>query len=253
MKDDFRVFLLAYPDNPVGRAFLRTFVEGQVSIGGVVVERKSTKNNWRRFKKKIEKDGFVTAVRRFLQVFALRLGRQNIVGLAEKHGIRVYWVDKFNSQACADLLASLRVDLLAIVSAPILKDYVFEKAKKGCLNAHPGWLPKYRGVGANAYALQNGDAPGVTVHFIDAGIDTGRIIVREKIPVRRGDAVARINDRATVRGAELMVDVIHRIRGGRLVMPRIDEPPGELYRAMPYSVVKEVNKKLKKIGESDAF
>ena len=208
-------------------------------------EQKKGKKNWTRLKKKIHKDGFSTAVRRMLQVYMLKLTKQNIVSLAEKKGIDVYRVNRFNSRKCEELLKILDIDLFAIVSAPILKDYVFTKARLGCLNAHPGWLPKYRGLGGNAYAVQNGDSPGVTVHFIDAGIDTGNIIIREKLSIQPRDTIARINDRAIARGAEIMADVIHRIQKQKLVMPKIDESQGEMFYAMPYSEVKKLNRKLK--------
>ena len=245
MPDKLRVFLLAYPDNPVGRVFLNTFLKYKVPIAGVIVEEKKGKKNWTRLKKKIHKDGFFTAVKRMLQVYFLKMTKQNIVSLSEKNGIDVYRVNKFNSKSCEELLRTLNIDLFAIVSAPILKEYVFTKARLGCLNAHPGWLPKYRGLGGNAYAVQNGDLPGVTVHFIDAGIDTGNIIVREKLSIRPRDTIARINDRAMARGAEIMAGVIHRIKEQKLVMPKIEESQGEMYYAMPYSTVKKLNKKLK--------
>lgn len=245
MSEELRVFLLAYPDNPVGRVFFDTFLKHDVSVTGVIVEEKRGKKNWTRLKKKIHKDGFFTAVMRMLQVYFLKMTKQNIVCLAEKHGIDVYRVEKFNSRKCEELLKTLNIDLFAIVSAPILKDYVFTKARLGCLNAHPGWLPKYRGLGGNAYAVQNGDLPGVTVHFIDTGIDTGNIIVREKLSIKSGDTIARINDRAMARGAELMAETIHRIKKQPLVMPKVVESHGEMYYAMPYSTVKRLNKKLR--------
>ena len=246
MGDDLRVFLLAYPDNPVGKVFINTFLKSNISVKGIIVERKKAKTNWKRMKKKVHKDGMVMAVKRSCQVLLLKIIKQNIVDIAKKHDIDVFWVEKFNSKACEHLLSSLDIDLLAIVSAPILKEYIFSKAKYGCPNAHPGWLPKYRGLGGNAYALQNGDSPGVTVHFIDAGIDTGKIITREKLPIEPGDTIAKINDRAMVRGAKLMSEAIHKIQGDRLIMPLIDEPVGEMYFAMPYSAVTRLNKRLRK-------
>jgi len=246
------IIMLAYPDNPVGKVFISTFVERGIELQGIVVENKGVTKNWRRMRRKIQKDGLWSTIFRMMQVIAMKWTGKNMLQLAKEYRIPVYRVNRFNSRQCASLLKSLNVDLLAIASAPILKDYVFAPAKKGCLNAHPGWLPKYRGIGANAYALQDGDLPGISVHFIDAGIDTGRIIMREKIKVLPGDTVARINDRAVNRGAELMVYVIEMIAGNELVIPKIKEKHGECYRAMPYSEVKKVNKKLKVMEEIHA-
>jgi methionyl-tRNA formyltransferase len=244
MSKELNIYLLAYPDNPVGKVFIETFRRKNVPIKGIVVEEKKGKSNRTRLMKKVQKVGLTTALKRILQVYWLKLTKRNIVHLAEKYEIDVLRVNRFNSKKCAALLDTLDIDLFAIVSAPILKDYVFNKAKSGCLNAHPGWLPKYRGLGGNAYAVQNGDSPGVTVHFIDEGIDTGNIIVREKLSILRGDTIAKINDRAMARGAELMADVIHAISEDRLELPDISEDMGEMYYAMPFAKVKDVNKKL---------
>jgi len=253
MKENIKIYLLAYPDNPVGTIFIKTLLRKNIPIEGIIVENKKTKNNWLRFKKKIRKDGLARALHRFFQVFFLRLTGRNVIGLAKKNDIKVYRVDKFNSRITEELLLLLRVDLLVIVSAPILKDYIFKKARLGCLNAHPGWLPKYRGLGANAYAIKNGDSPGVTVHFIDEGIDTGRIIVREKIKIKKGDTIARINDRAMARGAEMMADVIYKIMKDELEVMKIDEPCGENYRSMPYKEVRKLNRDLRKYGGNHAI
>jgi methionyl-tRNA formyltransferase len=248
MKPPLRVVILGYPDNPVGHVFLKTFLERDIVVSAIVVERKKTKSNWDRFKKKIKKDGFFQTLKRTIQVYYLRSTSSNIVYLGTKNHIPIHRVDRFNSETCAQILRSLHVDILAIASAPILKDYIFETARLGCLNAHPGWLPAYRGLGANAYAVKNGEDPGVTVHFIDAGIDTGRIIVREKTPIMKRDTIANINDRSVRRGAELMADVIDRIAAGTLQLERIDEPVGKCYRSMPYREVKKLNRKLRKVG-----
>ncbi len=245
---DVNVILLAYPDNPIGKVFIDTFLKKGIPIKAVVVEKKGTGKNWKRFRTKVEKDGLVTALSRFLHVLWMRYTRNSAIALAGKNGIPVHRVGKFNSPECADLVKSLDTDILAIASAPILKDFVFAPAKIGCLNAHPGWLPQYRGIGANAYAMQKGDSPGITVHFIDAGIDMGRILKRERIPILPHDSVPRINDRAVARGAELMAEVIHEIQGNRLTIPVIDEMHGEVYKAMPYSEVKKVNQKLRAMG-----
>lgn len=244
----FRIFLLAYPDNPVGRVFLKSFLKHKIPVQGIIIEEKNRQDNWTRFVKKIKKDGILAAMRRVLQVYFLKLSGMNIVSLAKKHGLEVHSVNKFNSIACAALLEHLDIDLLTIASAPILKEYVFTKAKVGCLNAHPGWLPKYRGLGANAYCVLNGEKPGVTIHFLDDGIDSGMIIAREKLSIRPRDNIAKINDRAMIRGAEMMADVILQFQTGELELPVIDEPPGKLYRSMDYTRAKKLKKRISSLN-----
>ncbi|MBN2415898.1 hypothetical protein JXO52_08645 [bacterium] len=246
MKRPLRTCLLAYPDNPVGHHFIQAFIESGTACSGIVLETGAGGGVIQRLRKKIAVDGPARALFRILQVYWMRVTRRNIAALARRNDIPVYRVDRFNSGDCRDLLASLDLDLLVIASAPILKPYVFEQAGIGCLNAHPGWLPVYRGLGANANALLQGADAGVTVHMIDAGIDTGKIIMRETVPLRKGDTVARINDRAVARGAEMIVEVIGMIQRGGLSYPVIDEPVGDHYRSMPYREVKRLNRRLRR-------
>ena len=168
-----------------------------------------------------------------------------IIQLSEQYRIPVYQVERMNSQNCADYLDQLKPDLIVIASAPVLKEHIFNKARIGCLNAHPGWLPKYRGIGANAYALYHNDLPGVTIHWVDKGIDTGKIIVRKTLKILPNDTIAKINDRATRLGAELMTNVVKKLESGDIKSKEIHEPKGKLYRAMAYKDVKKLNKQLK--------
>lgn len=250
MSEVLRIILLAYPDNPVGPVFLRTLLDAGLSVQGLVLEEKPNTANRKRLIQKIRKDGFSAAFQRIRQMAALRARGNRIADLAESRRIPVYSFEDMNSRTCADVLETLQPDLLAIASAPILKERIFNRAKMACLNPHPGWLPKYRGLGANAYAIRNGDAPGVTIHAVDAGIDTGRILVREHVPVMQNDTIAKINDRAMARGAELMAAVIRDIPSRGLKFLDIDEPRGKLYPAMPYRDARMLNRRLKKQGDA---
>jgi len=247
MDTDLRIFILAYPDNPVGHHFMNAFLNAGVRVTGVILETAAGGGILKRIKKKIKVDGILRTLFRLLQINLMRLFKQNIASLASRNGVDVFTVQKFNSDISRKLLQSLEIDILVIASAPILKKYVFETASLGCLNAHPGWLPQYRGLGANAYALKNGSQPGVTVHFVDSGVDTGKIIIRERINLRRYDTVAKINDRAVARGAVMVTDVIKQIQNDSLKMSSIDEPIGENYRSMPFKDVKRVNRTIKRM------
>ena len=226
MNDPLKIILLAYPDNPVGALFLQTFLDARLPVWGVVVERKTRHANWRRSLKKIKKDGFQATCHRVREIIRLKIKSTRIVDLATRHGIPVYSYTNMNSQACADLLEVMQPDMLVIASAPILKSRIFKKAKLGCLNPHPGWLPKYRGVGAYAYAVLNNDEPGVTIHYVDEKIDSGPIIIRKHIKIIENDTISKINDRAMAKGAELMVNVIRDIQSNTLKLPKIKESKG---------------------------
>jgi methionyl-tRNA formyltransferase len=240
-----KIVIFAYPDNPAGSYFVQSMLNHKIHVSAVLVETKSKQLNWKRAREKIAKDGFKVTLQRITQIMELKRTGKTVVQIAHKNGIPVYEVKNMNSHICADYLDQFKPDLIVIASAPILKKSIFSKARLGCLNAHPGWLPKYRGIGANAYAVFQGDLPGITIHWIDDGIDTGNIIIRKSIKVLPKDSIAKINDRATRLGAEMMADVIKKIECDDLKSSKVHEPKGKLYRAMPYKEVKKINKKLK--------
>ena len=85
--NDFRVLLLAYPDNPIGPVFLKTFLESQLMVSGIIVEQKNGNHNWSRLKKKVEKDGLLTAIKRTLHIFVLKILKKNIMNLLMVRGV----------------------------------------------------------------------------------------------------------------------------------------------------------------------
>lgn len=252
ISEEFSTVILAYPDNPAGWIVMKTFLERKIPVKAVVYEAQSRRKKWNRFKRKVVKDGLMSACWRVRQTLRLRRSSETILDLASRAGIPSIPVGLFNSMECIRLLNSLKPDLLVIASAPILKPEIFQTARLGCLNAHPGWLPEYRGLGANAYALLKGDCPGVSVHFVDAGIDTGPVVIREKLTVRPGDTVDSINDRAVVRGAELLADAVLKVRDHQIVTIK-SRTKGKHYKTMPFHEVRKLNNRLKKGGVPDAL
>ena len=73
-------------------------------------------------------------------------------------------------------------DIVFLRGCGIIRRMVLEAPKVGVLNAHYGSLPKYRGVYATEWAVLNGEAPYVTMHFVDAGVDTGAILATKAVP-----------------------------------------------------------------------
>lgn len=249
-----RLVLLAYPDNPVGKVFFETFQKYKLSICAVVVEEMESNENKGRLLEKIRKDGLLETLTRIVTILWMQCRHKTIVDLAQQHGVPVKKVSRFNSDHAIQLLTALKPDLLCIVSAPILKPAVFQTAATGCLNAHPGWLPAFRGIGANAHALMQGELPGVSVHFIDADIDQGALLKRERVAIKSKDTVAKINDRAVARGAEMMCESILALRQSSLESLDVSaEKMGPVYRAPAYGDVKRINRKIRHSGGKHAL
>jgi methionyl-tRNA formyltransferase len=125
-------------------------------------------------------------------------------------------VGNVNDGACMDFIRAHSADLLAVCGTSVLKPEVFALAPKGAINIHTGITPEYRSADPIFWALYNGelDKVGVTIHFVDRGIDTGAVIHQETVPVYAEDTIASIAVRCIRRGAELYSQAIGEIEDG---------------------------------------
>ncbi|MEI9938002.1 MAG: phosphoribosylglycinamide formyltransferase [Pseudomonadota bacterium] len=86
------------------------------------------------------------------------------------------------------------------------------------INIHPSLLPAFPGVDATKQALDYGvKLTGCTVHFVDRGVDSGKIIAQRAVPVESGDDVSSLAARVHAAEHELFVDVLREIAAGRVV------------------------------------
>jgi methionyl-tRNA formyltransferase len=84
---------------------------------------------------------------------------------------RVYVVDDVNGHECERLLREIRPYVIVLGGSRIIRKHIIGIPSIGVLNAHPGLLPGYRGVDVIPWAIYYGDPVGVTVHFVDEGVD----------------------------------------------------------------------------------
>ncbi len=117
--------------------------------------------------------------------------------VTEKNGIEFLKTADVNSAVVAGKISKIKPDL--IVSAHlrrILREEIFTLAAKGAINIHPSLLPKYRGLSPQHQAILHGDSEsGVTVHFIEAGVDTGDIILQKKFAIGTEDYILHVQAR----------------------------------------------------------
>jgi UDP-4-amino-4-deoxy-L-arabinose formyltransferase/UDP-glucuronic acid dehydrogenase (UDP-4-keto-hexauronic acid decarboxylating) len=108
-----------------------------------------------------------------------------LASLAEQWGYRVRPARLVRDAAFADELRAERVELLLNVhSLHIVHAAVLSAPRIGCFNVHPGPLPEYSGLNAPSWAIVHGErAHGVTVHWMDAGIDTGDVAYEARFDV----------------------------------------------------------------------
>lgn len=104
------------------------------------------------------------------------------IKLFKKFSSRTFFVDNINSNNCIKFLEKEKPDILITFGTSILKNKVISIPKNGIINIHFSMLPYYRGSLSEFWQLYYDDyeSVGVTLHYIDEGIDTGNIIVQRK-------------------------------------------------------------------------
>jgi methionyl-tRNA formyltransferase len=139
-------------------------------------------------------------------------------------------VENINDARCVEFLRAERPDTIAVCGTSVLRPEVFTLASRGTVNIHTGITPEYRSADPIFWALYNlePEKVGVTIHFIDRGIDSGPVIHQEPVPVYAEDSLASIYVRCIRRGAELYSLALREIAEGSV---RTLEKPGVASRA----------------------
>jgi methionyl-tRNA formyltransferase len=150
-----------------------------------------------------------------------------------------------NAPECERLLKALAPDLLVLGTSRILRPHILSIPRVGVLNPHPGLLPDYRGVDVIPWAIYNGDPVGVTIHFVDQGIDTGDVVAQRRFEVRPGDTLASLRRRADGIMGELMAEAVSQLAAsGRVERRSQQKGAGRLFSQMPVGLKEKVKAKL---------
>jgi methionyl-tRNA formyltransferase len=118
--------------------------------------------------------------------------------------------------ARAALVASQAEAMVVAAYGLILPQWVLDAPRRGCLNIHASLLPRWRGAAPIQRAIEAGDAEtGVTIMQMDAGLDTGDMLLREAVTIG-DDSTARLHDRLAALGARLIVEALAQAEAGAL-------------------------------------
>ena len=113
-------------------------------------------------------------------------------------------------------LKSLTPDVICVVAyGKILPKEILDIPKYGCINVHASLLPKYRGAAPIQWAVLNGDkTTGVTTMYMDVGMDTGDMILKEEVQIGEDETTGELWDRLSVIGGNLLVKTLEEIEKG---------------------------------------
>ena len=129
-------------------------------------------------------------------------------------------------------LRDLSPDIIIVVAyGRILPKDILTLPGYGCINVHASLLPKYRGAAPIHWAVINGEVlTGITTMFMDEGLDTGDMILREAVPINDEDNVGAVHDRLAVLGAELLIKTLDLLKCGHA--PRLPQTGESSYAPM---------------------
>jgi len=115
--------------------------------------------------------------------------------------------------------AALNADAAVVVAyGLLLPRTVLEATRLGCFNLHASLLPRWRGAAPIERAIQSGDAEtGIAVMRMEVGLDTGPVLLEERVPIGPEDTTATLRDRLGRLGAVLMVRALDELVAGRIV------------------------------------
>lgn len=151
-------------------------------------------------------------------------GRKKIVTpppvkvFAQENNIKVFQPEKLKTEETARIFQELNPNLIVVVAyGKILPSNIIHLPKYGCINVHGSLLPKYRGAAPIQWSIINGDATaGITTMFMDEGLDTGDILLQDKIFINGDETSGELKERLSVIGANLLIKTIKELENGSL-------------------------------------
>lgn len=133
--------------------------------------------------------------------------------LAVENNIPVYQPEKMKDSSTFEQLQALAPDLIVVVAyGKILPQAVLDLPQYGCINVHASLLPKYRGAAPIQWAVLDGETEtGVTVMQMDAGVDTGDMLLVKKTPIDPEETAEALFDRLAVLGGQALAEILPQL------------------------------------------
>ncbi|MFG0382857.1 methionyl-tRNA formyltransferase [Pseudomonas sp. zbq_18] len=138
--------------------------------------------------------------------------------LALQHGLPVYQPQTLRDPIAQAELATLQPDLMVVVAyGLILPQVVLDTPRLGCINSHASLLPRWRGAAPIQRAIEAGDASsGVTVMQMEAGLDTGPMLLKVSTTITAEDTGGSLHDRLATLGSAAVVEAVAKLAAGAL-------------------------------------
>ncbi len=133
-------------------------------------------------------------------------------------GIPVYQPDRVRNEDFLNTFRKISPDMVVLVAfGQILPEEIIRFPRLGCLNVHPSMLPKYRGAAPINWPILNGDRrTGVTIMFMDEGVDSGDILLQEETNIGADETFDDLHEKLSAMGSELLVSAVKGVMDGTI-------------------------------------
>lgn len=136
---------------------------------------------------------------------------------AKEQDLKILQPVNLKAEAFLEELKALEANLQVVVAFRMLPEAVWKMPEYGTFNLHASLLPQYRGAAPINWAIINGEnETGVSTFFIDEKIDTGEMIMQEKVAIEPGESAGELHDKLMETGAALTLKTLEAIQQGRV-------------------------------------
>jgi methionyl-tRNA formyltransferase len=147
----------------------------------------------------------------------MKLNESAVKKYAAEHGLKILQPEKLKNPDFIEELRSLNADVQVVVAFRMLPEVVWNMPPLGTINVHGSLLPQYRGAAPINWAIINGEKEtGVTTFKLQHEIDTGNILLQDKIPIGEDETAGALHDKMKEVGAQLLVRTIQQLVTGAL-------------------------------------
>lgn len=144
---------------------------------------------------------------------------------ASERGYKIFQPVSLKDNEVVSQIKALEPEIIVVVAyGKILPEEVLEIPKYGCINIHASLLPRYRGAAPIQWALINGDKEtGITSMLMDAGLDTGDMLLTEEVKIQSDDTAGTLFERLSKVGAEVLSDTIQGLKDNSIIPVKQDD------------------------------
>ncbi len=155
----------------------------------------------------------------------MKIAECDVKKIALQNNLKVYQPVTLRDNIQVDIIKTLNPDIIVVVAyGKILPESILSIPKYGCINVHGSLLPKYRGAAPIQWSVINGEKEtGITTMFMDKGLDTGDIILQEKISIGENETSEELFDRMMVLGGEVLINTLKLFENGEVIRKKQSE------------------------------